>query len=81
MKGEPAMTHLDERGERMDAIRARRPPLLPPTISGCIHCVSGPAGSGGNAGKAGWQLVHYDDSLNHKPPFGYYDALPGSTSR
>lgn len=36
---------------------------------------------GGNAGKVGWQLVHYDDSLNHKPPFGYYDALPGSTSR
>ena len=36
---------------------------------------------GGNAGKAGWKLVNYDDSLNHKPPFGYYDALPGSTSR
>ncbi len=36
---------------------------------------------GGNAGKAGWQLVHYDDSLNHHPPFGYYDALPDSTSR
>ena len=36
---------------------------------------------GGNAGKAGWQLVQYDDSLHHAPPFGYYDALPGSTSR
>ena len=36
---------------------------------------------GGNAGKAGWQLVRYDDSLNHRPPFGYYDALPDSTSR
>jgi hypothetical protein len=36
---------------------------------------------GGNAGKVGWKLVNYDDSLNHKPPFGYYDALPGSTSR
>jgi gluconate 2-dehydrogenase gamma chain len=36
---------------------------------------------GGNAGKVGWQLVHYDDSLHHTPPFGYYDALPGSTSR
>ena len=36
---------------------------------------------GGNANKVGWALVHYDDSLNHKPPFGYYDALPGSTSR
>ena len=36
---------------------------------------------GGNANKVGWALVNYDDSLNHKPPFGYYDALPGSTSR
>jgi gluconate 2-dehydrogenase gamma chain len=36
---------------------------------------------GGNASKIGWKLVNYDDSLNHKPPFGYYDALPGSTSR
>jgi hypothetical protein len=36
---------------------------------------------GGNAGKVGWALVHYDDSLNHRPPFGYYDALPGATSR
>jgi hypothetical protein len=31
---------------------------------------------GGNADKIGWKLVNYDDSLNHKPPFGYYDALP-----
>jgi len=31
---------------------------------------------GGNYNKAGWKLVEYDDSLNHKPPFGYYDALP-----
>jgi gluconate 2-dehydrogenase gamma chain len=31
---------------------------------------------GGNYNKAGWKLVQYDDSLNHKPPFGYYDALP-----
>lgn len=30
---------------------------------------------GGNYGKAGWKLIGYDDSLNHKPPFGYYDAL------
>lgn len=29
---------------------------------------------GGNYNKAGWKLVNYDDSLNHKPPFGYYDA-------
>jgi gluconate 2-dehydrogenase gamma chain len=35
---------------------------------------------GGNANKVGWKLVNWDDSLNHKPPFGYYDALPGSRS-
>jgi gluconate 2-dehydrogenase gamma chain len=29
---------------------------------------------GGNQDKVGWKLVGYDDSLNHKPPFGYYDA-------
>ena len=29
---------------------------------------------GGNANKVGWKLVNWDDSLNHKPPFGYYDA-------
>ena len=28
--------------------------------------------------RLGWvgELVGYDDSLNHEPPFGYYDALP-----
>jgi Gluconate 2-dehydrogenase subunit 3 len=31
---------------------------------------------GGNHDKIGWKLVNYDDSLNHKPPFGYYDAQP-----
>jgi len=31
---------------------------------------------GGNQNKVGWKLVNYDDSLNFKPPFGYYDALP-----
>lgn len=34
---------------------------------------------GGNYGKAGWKLIGYDDSLNHTPPFGYYDALPQAT--
>jgi hypothetical protein len=29
---------------------------------------------GGNHDKAGWKLIGFDDSLNHKPPFGYYDA-------
>jgi gluconate 2-dehydrogenase gamma chain len=28
---------------------------------------------GGNFDKTGWKLIQYDDSLNHKPPFGYYD--------
>lgn len=29
---------------------------------------------GGNYDKVGWKLIGYEDSLNHKPPFGYYDA-------
>jgi gluconate 2-dehydrogenase gamma chain len=33
---------------------------------------------GGNRDKIGWDLVGYDDSLDHSPPFGYYDALPES---
>ncbi len=33
---------------------------------------------GGNYDKIGWTLIGYDDSLNHKPPFGYYDAQPPS---
>lgn len=48
------------------------------------HTVSGffaAPGHGGNAGKVGWQLVRFDDSLRHRPPFGYYDAQPDSTSR
>ena len=28
---------------------------------------------GGNFDKIGWKLIQYNDSLNHKPPFGYYD--------
>ena len=31
---------------------------------------------GGNHDKIGWQLIGYDDSMKHKPPFGYYDAQP-----
>ena len=31
---------------------------------------------GGNHDKVGWELLGYDDSLNHEAPFGYYDALP-----
>jgi hypothetical protein len=31
---------------------------------------------GGNSNKVGWELVGYNDSLQHEPPFGYYDALP-----
>jgi gluconate 2-dehydrogenase gamma chain len=30
---------------------------------------------GGNRDKIGWKLIGYDDSLNHKAPFGYYDGL------
>jgi gluconate 2-dehydrogenase gamma chain len=31
---------------------------------------------GGNHEKIGWKLIAFDDSLNFKPPFGYYDAQP-----
>jgi hypothetical protein len=31
---------------------------------------------GGNHDKIGWELVGYDDALEHEPPFGYYDARP-----
>ena len=31
---------------------------------------------GGNHDKIGWKLIGFDNSLNHKPPFGYYDAQP-----
>ena len=30
---------------------------------------------GGNFNKAGWKLVGFEDTLNFKPPFGYYDAI------
>ena len=30
---------------------------------------------GGNADKVGWKLIGYDDTLEFKPPFGYYDAV------
>jgi len=36
---------------------------------------------GGNYDKIGWELVGYDDSLDHQPPFGYYDALPSPPIR
>jgi gluconate 2-dehydrogenase gamma chain len=36
---------------------------------------------GGNYGKVGWELLGYDDALQHEPPFGYYDALPIATPR
>jgi hypothetical protein len=29
---------------------------------------------GGNFNKAGWKLVGFEDTLNFKAPFGYYDA-------
>jgi len=44
-----------------------------------MHTITGFFASpihGGNHGKVGWALVGWDDSLEHVPPFGYYDALP-----
>lgn len=34
---------------------------------------------GGNFDQIGWELVGYDDALDHRAPFGYYDALPQSS--
>ena len=33
---------------------------------------------GGNFNKAGWKLIGFEDTLNFKAPFGYYDAVPKS---
>ncbi len=44
-----------------------------------VHTITGFFASpvhGGNHGKVGWALVGWEDSLEHAPPFGYYDALP-----
>jgi hypothetical protein len=43
------------------------------------HTVIGflaPPVHGGNYNEIGWKLIGYDGSLNHKPPFGYYDSQP-----
>lgn len=42
-----------------------------------LHTITGMFASpahGGNCGQAGWKLIGFDDTLNFKPPFGYYDA-------
>jgi gluconate 2-dehydrogenase gamma chain len=36
---------------------------------------------GGNFERVGWELLGYDDSLDHLPPFGYYDAQGDLQSR
>jgi gluconate 2-dehydrogenase gamma chain len=41
------------------------------------HTITGMFASpkhGGNYDKAGWKLIGFEDTLNFKPPFGYYDA-------
>ncbi|HKV04310.1 MAG TPA: gluconate 2-dehydrogenase subunit 3 family protein [Candidatus Acidoferrales bacterium] len=30
---------------------------------------------GGNYNKDGWKLIGFEDTLNFKPPFGYYDGV------
>ncbi len=32
-------------------------------------------GHGGNYGKAGWELIGFEDTLHFNPPFGYYDGV------
>jgi gluconate 2-dehydrogenase gamma chain len=39
-----------------------------------IGMFSSPA-HGGNYDQAGWKLIGFEDTLNFKPPFGYYDAV------
>lgn len=36
---------------------------------------------GGNFNKVGWKLIGFEDTLNFKPPFGYYDAAALKTGR
>jgi gluconate 2-dehydrogenase gamma chain len=42
------------------------------------HTITGMFASpthGGNHNRVGWKLIGFDDTLNFKPPFGYYDAI------
>jgi len=32
---------------------------------------------GGNRGRAGWELIGFEDRMAFEPPFGYYDAQDG----
>ncbi len=44
----------------------------------CAHTITGMFASpthGGNYGKVGWELIGFKDTLDFKPPFGYYDAI------
>jgi hypothetical protein len=36
---------------------------------------------GGNFNKAGWKLIGFEDTLNFKAPFGYYDAAALKTGK
>jgi hypothetical protein len=36
---------------------------------------------GGNFNKAGWKLIGFEDTLNFKAPFGYYDAAALKSGR
>jgi hypothetical protein len=36
---------------------------------------------GGNFNKVGWKLIGFEDTLNFKAPFGYYDAAALKTRR
>jgi gluconate 2-dehydrogenase gamma chain len=41
------------------------------------HTITGMFASpahGGNSDEAGWKLIGFEDTLDFKPPFGYYDA-------
>jgi Gluconate 2-dehydrogenase subunit 3 len=41
------------------------------------HTITGMFASpahGGNGNEAGWKLIGFEDTLDFKPPLGYYDA-------
>ena len=60
----------DAHRDRKDAVLRTWSARTPSSDSSLARCTAA------TTTKIGWKLIGYDDSLNHKPPFGYYDAQP-----
>jgi gluconate 2-dehydrogenase gamma chain len=56
------LLHAIEKTEFFRAVREH-------TITGMFSAPQ----HGGNYGKVGWKMIGFDDSLNFREPFGYYD--------